>query len=78
MLIFSLIAQRAALKPIQPHKMLHNRCHGRVITRNRMKFQQSLSLFNFQRLYGSRERCEASLEKARLPDGFIKSALSWK
>lgn len=50
MLVFSLIAQSAPLKPIQPHKLVRNRCPGRVMARNRMKFQESLSLFNFQRL----------------------------
>jgi hypothetical protein len=37
---------------------------------NRIQFQQGLSLPQFMVLYGSEEKCEASLEQARWPDGF--------
>jgi transposase-like protein len=38
---------------------------------NRIQFQKSLSLGNFINQYGSETQCEAALEKARWPDGFI-------
>ena len=37
---------------------------------NRIQFQQGLSLPQFIELYGTEEKCESSLEKARWPDGF--------
>lgn len=41
---------------------------------HRIQFQQGLSLPEFQRLYGTEEQCEASLEKVRWPDGYRCSA----
>jgi len=35
-----------------------------------MQFQKGLSLFDFQRLYGTEELCVAALEQARWPTGF--------
>jgi hypothetical protein len=35
-----------------------------------IQFQKGLSLPEFQRLYGTEDRCEAALKKARWPDGF--------
>jgi len=40
------------------------------MARNGIQFQKGLSLPEFQRLYGTEEQCEATLEKARWPDGF--------
>ena len=38
---------------------------------NRIQFQPGLSLPRFMELYGTEEKCEAALEQARWPDGFI-------
>ena len=38
---------------------------------NRIQFQKSLSFPEFQKLYGTKEQCEAVLEKARWPHGFV-------
>jgi hypothetical protein len=40
------------------------------MARNGIQFQKGLSLPEFQRLSGTEEHCEATLEKARWPDGF--------
>ena len=40
------------------------------MARSAIQFQKGLSLRQFLRLYGTEERCEAALEKARWPDGF--------
>jgi transposase-like protein len=40
------------------------------MARSAIQFQKGLSLPEFQRLYGTEEQCEASLENARWPDGF--------
>ena len=37
---------------------------------NQIQFQQGLSLPQFIELYGTEEKCESSLKKARWPDGF--------
>ncbi len=37
---------------------------------NRIQFQPGLSLPQFMELYGTEEKCEAALEKARWPNGF--------
>jgi transposase-like protein len=37
---------------------------------NRIQFHQGLSLSQFMELYGTEEKCEVALEKARWPDGF--------
>ncbi len=40
------------------------------MARSATQFQKSLSLPDFQLLYGTEEQCEAALEKACWPDGF--------
>ena len=40
------------------------------MSRSAIQFQKSLSLPEFQRLYGSDAQCEAALDMARWPDGF--------
>jgi len=40
------------------------------MARNGIQFQKGLSLPEFQKLYGTEERCELALEKARWLDGF--------
>jgi len=37
------------------------------MARSAIQFQKGLSLRQFLRLYGTEERCEAALEKARWP-----------
>jgi hypothetical protein len=43
---------------------------GLHVARSAIQFQKGLSLLGFQRLYGTEELCEASLEKACRPDEF--------
>ena len=38
---------------------------------NRIQFQPGMSLPQFMELYGTEEKCEAALEQARWPEGFI-------
>ena len=42
-----------------------------AVARSTIQFQKGVSLPEFQRLYGTEEQCEAALEKARWPEGFI-------
>ena len=39
--------------------------------RNKVQFQKGLPMDEFQRLYGTEEKCHAALVKMRWPDGFI-------
>ena len=38
---------------------------------NRIQFQSGMSLPQLMELYGTEEKCEAALEQARWPEGFI-------
>ena len=38
---------------------------------NRIQFQPGLSMFEFNALYGTEERCEAALASTRWPQGFV-------
>ena len=38
---------------------------------NRVQFQPGMSLPQFMELYGTEEKCEAALEQARWPVGFL-------
>lgn len=38
---------------------------------NRIQFQRGLSLTEFLKLYGMEAQCEAALEEARWPEGFV-------
>ena len=50
-----------------PHGTLKRR---NTMAMNRIQFQPGLSLTEFLELYGTQERCEQALERARWPDGY--------